>query len=296
MKPDDVKRVIGTSLSGLYMTGSSRDAIMHAVKGGKVMKKKASVSLAFILLLVCVSVTALALGGYFTMQEYFGNKDITKEFEENVIPIGKTFDNDYVRVTVGDGYFDSERFALTLNLESKDAKKPVYLYPKLWGYCGDRQLDIDVEGMRGDFMSGFLYPNLIKDDIWKGEFGFEGCLYEDEADSDVRWVFTMQVLAPNWPLIAIEPPEYDQSLSQEERDAQDDAYMQRYRDAYDSQKILASFGDSMVEFSAILPIPAGMTQEEWWRVPLGDQLVQCGAFTLVDTIECTYTTKQAESK
>ncbi len=296
MKPDDVKRVIGTSLSGLRMTGGSRDAILHKAKGERIVKKKASVSLVFAIVLVCVSVTALALSGYFSVQDYFSRRTTPVELGELVVPIGKTFDNEYMRVTIGDAYFDSERFALTLNLESKDHQKPVYLYPKLRGYCGDRQLDIDVEGMRGDFMSGFLYPNLTQDDFWKGEYGFEGCLYEDEADGDVRWVFTMQVLAPNWPLIAIEPSEDNQSLSEQERDARHDAYMQRYRDAYDSRQILVDDGEGLWGYTAMLPVPEGMTQEEWWRVPLGDQLLQSGAFSLVETIECTYTTKLPAGK
>lgn len=289
MKPNDVKRVIGKGLSDLKMTAGSRDAIIHRIKGGKVMKKKVSVSLVFAILLICVSATALALSGYFGMQEWFSRRTSPVDLEDKVVPIGKTFDNEYVSVTVGDAYFDSERFALTLSIDSKDAKKPVYLYPKLRGYCGDRQLDIDVEGMRADFMSGFLYPNLVKGDVWEGKYGFEGCLYGDEADGDVRWEFTMQVLAPNWPLMAQPDPVQDTSTSIE-------VYLEPFRDAYNNRTILVDNEDSLFGFSNALPIPQGMTEEDWWRVPLGDQLLQSGAFSLVDTIECTYTTNLAEDK
>lgn len=261
------------------------------------MKKKVSVSLVFAILLICVSVTALALSGYFSMQEYFSRRTSPVDLKDKVVPIGKTFDNEYVRVTVGDAYFDNKRFALTLNIDSKDAEKPVYLYPKLRGYCGDRLLDIDVEGMRADFMSGFLYPNLVKGDIWEGELGFEGCLYEDKADGDVRWVFTIQVLSPNWPVKA--QPDYvqpDMNRSEAEQEKQRLVREQAFRDAYNNRTILVDNGDSLFEFTSVLPTPLDMTQEEWWSVPLGDQLLQSGAFSLVETIECTYTTKPAEDQ
>ncbi len=250
-------------------------------------------------LLVAMLIVALLCGAAFAVIHYYSVRDYqaagkpSAEFEKLVVEIGETYENDYITLTVGDTIFDGERIALTMNLYSKDEAKPVFLFPQLKAYCGVRELMIDVEGMRGDFHSGFLYPNILTGDTLEHQYGVDAAVFNDAADGDVTWKLTMMVLAPNWPITNDTTVFHgaDRSMPQE-------AYVKRFRDAYENQQILATDGENLAAYvSAIAPDSYGaLTTDDPKYRTLGEELADSGAFTLVDTLECTFVTKTPEIK
>jgi hypothetical protein len=177
--------------------------------------------------------------------------------------------------------FDGKSISIAMDIQPIEGAGPVYLYPRLTATCNGRELEIDIEGCRGDFFSGFWVPE--KDGDLNGQYGVDACIYEGEADGDVQWKLSFMVLKPNWELA------YDLTvLHGDKSDPPMGEYMQRFRDAYAQKKILLAYGYSLVEFASIMPAPKGMTIEEYQLQRLGPQLAQSDAFTLAETVECTW--------
>lgn len=288
MKQNDWKRVY-TPVSQEF-----HEALLTAAQSVReeqpVMKKRIGI-LVVALVLALAAGTALAIVSHYSVRDYQAGGNPSAEFEEHIVELGKTYETDEITLTVGDAVFDGTGIAIAMDITSKNPDKPVYIYPKLTAWCGDRQLDLDIVGMRGDFMSGFLFPSL-DEDYREGKYGFDAVLYEDEADGPVTWNLTMQVLKPNWPVVRA------QEIVTKGADGQTlpiEVQLKPFRDAYENHEIWITNGDSPVEYAAALPVPEGMTEEEWWRERLGAQLAQSGAFTLADTLECTFVAAVPES-
>lgn len=236
-------------------------------------------ALIVVLILVLLAGTAFAIAAHYSVKDY--NRNNSKEFEQSITLIDKNYENEYFSLYVTDAVFDGKSISIAMDIQPKEGAGPVYLYPRLTATCNGRELETDIEGCRGDFFSGFWVPEKEVD--MNGQYGVDACIYDDEADGDVQWALSFMVLKPNWELA------YDQTvLHGDENDPPQDGYVQRFKDAYAQKKILLYDGYSLVEFASIMPAPKGMTTEEYQLQRLGPQLAQSEAFTLMETIECTW--------
>ncbi len=233
-----------------------------------------------ILILTLLAGTALAIATHYSVKDY--NKNSSEEFQKSITLIGKSYENEFFSLYVTDAVFDGRSISIAMDIKPKEGAEPVYLYPQLTAACNGRELPVDIEGCRGDFFSGFWVPDKEVD--LQGKYSVDACIYEDEADGDVQWALTFMVLKPNWEL-ANDLTEFrgDQS------DPPMDEYLRRFSDAYAQKKILLANGYSLVEYAVILPAPEGMSGEQYLNQRLGPQLAQSEAFTLTETIECTWT-------
>lgn len=268
------------------------DALLFALSEARAErpgKRRRLSLLAAVLIVALLCGTALALINYYSVRDYQGGGKPSAEFEKHILTLNQTYENDYITLTMGDTVSDGKSIALTMNISSKDESKPVFLYPVLEGYSGGRRLDIEVMGMRGLDQSGFLYPNLLEGDVLDHQYGLDATLFDDAADEDIQWMFTMRVLTPNWPIL-----NNATELHGDQNDPPMEEYMQSFRDAYANQHIMVTYGGELVAYEAVLPTPEGMTEEEWYDLRLPDRLVLSGAFTLADTIECSFTTELPE--
>ena len=283
MKQNDMKHVYTPIPQNFH---DAFFAAAHSVKEEQSVMKRKTWILAVALAVALMAGTALALVNHYSVRQYEAGESPSAAFEAHVVELDQAYENDYITLRVGDAVFDGNVLAVAMNLTAKDPAKPVYLCPKLTAVCGDRSLGLDIQGMRGDFMSGFVFPSLLEDKF-DGNYGFDVALYEDEADGDITWTFKLGVFAPNWPIK--NAPEHPIAGSAEDPAYKD--YMQSFRDAYDRKEILVTWGDSPVEYAWSQPLPKGMTSEEFAAMPLDEMLLRSGAFTQVDTIECIFTTK-----
>lgn len=228
------------------------------------------------LILALLAGTAFAIATHYSVKDY--NRNSSEEFQQNITLIDKNYENGYFSMYVTDAVFDGKSISIAMDILPKDGASPVYLYPKLTATCAGRELEVDIECCRGDFFSGFWIPE--KENDLKGQYSVDACIYEDEADGDVQWAMTFMVLKPNWEIAN------DQMIF--ESDPPFDEYMQRFKDAYAQKKILLASGYSLVEYASILPAPDVKTLEEYHNQRLGPQLSESEAFTLAETIECTW--------
>ena len=288
MKQADVRHAYDSVPQGFH---DALHRAVHDVQEEKPMKKTGIRILICALMLALACGTALAIVQHYSVRQYQTGGAPSAAFEKNITQVDHRFENDYITFTLTDAVFDGDAIALAMDILPKDPLRPVYLYPTLTALCDGRPLDLDIQGMRGDFSSGFLLPMQAGEDGHEGHFGFDAGLYEDEAAGDVTWTFTMQVLVPCWPV-----RNEESALVGAETREEFDAHMQRFREAYDGQEILVTGGDSLVEYAAMLPVPEGMTEEAARALRLGDALVASGAFTLADTLVCTFDTGLPEER
>lgn len=284
MKKADLKKVYSPTPAAFH------DALFtaaHAVEEEKIMKRKTWIwVLALVLVLACG--TAFAIANHYSVRQYQGGGSPSEAFEKHITTLNQTYENEYVSLTLGDAVFDGYDIAMAMNLEAKNPEKRVFLYPKLTATCNGRALDLDIQGMRGDFASGFVFPNLQEDGL-DGQYGFDATIYEDYADGDVTWDLTIQVLAPNYPIRDCEA-----SLDGTDNDMSIEEYLGLFSSAYANGEILTTYGDSLVEYAEGLPIPEGMDEEDYYALRLNERLLLSGAFTLADTIACTFDTPMPE--
>ena len=262
------------------------------VKDEQPVKKQHISLLVAVLIIALLCGTAFAFINYYSVRDYQASGNPSAAFEKLVVEIGKTYENDYITLTIGDAIFDGNNLAVAMNLSCKDETKPVYLFPKLEGDCGGQKLNMEVMGMRGDFMSGFLYPNLLRGDELDNNYGFDAELYEGIADGDVTWRFSLMVLAPNWRI------ENDPTvLHGDGSDPSMEEYRKIFRDAYESERILTTDGESLVSYIAsVYPDSYGaLPMDDPAYRSMGELLTDCGAFTLIETLECTFTTQMPEA-
>jgi hypothetical protein len=254
----------------------------HNIREGTQVKKqpfKTALIIALIIALLCTS--AVALNKIASVRDTWGGKPKTEDFLNHVIDLNKTYENEFMKLTLTDALFDGHEFEMAMNLEYKDAAKPVYLFPRTTAACNGENLYFDVEGMRGDFMSGFLYPNLIEGDAMNGDYGFSGVLMdEDVPGEEVTWTFALHILEPNWPV-------FDDSAEGGGTDGfSHEEYMAKFYKAYQNKQILTTWGESVVEYASEIEFRMDKGDEEFLR--LDEVLIQSGAFSLVDTIEYSF--------
>ncbi len=233
------------------------------------------------LILTLLAGTAYAIVTRYSVKDYYTNK--SEEYQKSITSIDKSYENEFFSLYVTDAVFDGKSIFIAMDITPIEGADPVYLYPRITATCEGKELPVDIEGCRGNFFSGFFVPDMEMD--FQGKYGVDACIYEAEAEGDVNWQLSFMVLKPNWELA------YDTTtLHGDENDPSQEEFAQLYRDAYAQKKILLEDGYGLNEFACILPTPDGMTDEEYQGLRgLGPQLALSEAFTLTETIECTWT-------
>lgn len=259
----------------------------HSVQEDRPMRKKTWV-IVLALLLVLAGGTALAIANYYSVREFQAKGNPSQAFESHVIAVDKAYENDYIKMTVTDAVFDGQSFAMAMNLESKDPAKQVFLIGTLTAACDGRELAVTTTGGRGDPWGGMLYPAMGGKDLYDGMLGVEAII-EDAVDGPVTWTVKMTVMKPNWPLV-----ENTVMLYGTENDPSPEAYTDMFKKAYDNQEIMVAHKESLAEYAMALPIPEGIGEDNWYQMYYGGMLAASGAFTDVDTIECTFIAPSVE--
>ena len=278
MKEFDLDRAFQPTTSSFH---ASMESALRKCKEDVPMKRfTLRTVLIAVLILVLLAGTAFAIVTHYSVKDY--NRNSSEEFQKNITLIDKSYENEFFSLYVTDAVFDGSSISIAMDIKPKEGVEPVYLYPRITAACGGQELPVEIVGCRGEFFSGFWVPDKEMD--FQGKYGVDACIYEGEADGDVQWALTFMVLKPNWELA------YDMTiLHGDESDPPMSEYMQRFRDAYAQKKILLAYGYALDEYSVILPAPEGMTLGQYQRQRLGPQLAQSEAFTLLETVECTWT-------
>lgn len=293
------RQSIDARLSGLEVSQGRQAAILRrALQRERPAPRKPLVTLALAIALMALAAAGLAVVLRFGVISYNRGQRDNAAFKAHILTVNQAYETDDFSLTVNEAVFDGMSLSFTMNILPKAGGEPVYIHPRVSAQCDGRPLLTDPESCLGDFFSGFWVPE--RDPLGpEGTYGADYVILEEDGDGvaeratairPVTWTLSFDVIKPNWPVQANET----------ELNGEDDPpfaeYMALFSNAYAARQILLAGGYSLVEYAAALPVPQGVTQEEWVSTRLSEQLVQSGAFSRVDTLEICFTTAEAAVK
>lgn len=262
------------------------------------MKRKVSLALVLTLVLLALGAVAYAVVSRYSVADYSGAGQMTEELQNSIVDIDETYENAYMTMTANDVLYDGETVTMAFNFTTKDPDMHLYLYPRLTAEVDGQTYVADVESFgAGDFMSGFVYPFLPGHDLAAQGYGFglDAVLLDDDCNlirpaGEVRWTLTMKVFKPNFE-VEYADVVFDGTESEEEMQQKMDVFAQAFRE----HKILVTNDTSLAEWDSQIPIPDGMTEEEWYGMEPFESLTISGAYDLMDVVKISFTTQVPEN-
>ena len=295
-RDNEFRRAVDARLSGLSVSpGRQMEILRRAQEEEQPVKRKISVSLALAVALLLLTMAAGVAATTYGVLDFNGTQKDNPEYTRHILQIDQSLTNDYFTMTINEAVFDSISLSMTMEIQPVPGAEPVYVRPRITAECGGETLVTDIESCTGgDFWSGFWLP---QDEEWgnDGHYGVDCAVITDDEEhttydtqnEPVTWTVTFDVIKPEWPVETVDNQLYD-DMDQSEEDFR--AYEQAHKDAYENHIILLSVYGDLVGFDAGLPVPDGMTEEEWWDTPLDERLVRSGAFSRVDVLTASFTT------
>lgn len=261
---------------------------LDQLEEGEKMKKKMRWSLTMALVLVLMlAVTAAAVVAKYSVQKY-----IDPKFADQVTQIGEEYENEWMKLSINDAISDNMRMSFAMNMAHREGAAEVYVFPVITAESQGQALDVDIES-GFELFDGVWLPEKVENPAGEGNYAADLFIMDDvlpAPQGDITWMLTFHVLRPNWP-IELDP--YSLKGYYESDRIDHEAYEQTFRDAYRDKKILLTYGDATVEYSAYLPVPSGMDGDEFLRMRQWEKLVRSGAFDEVDSFSRSFTTKKA---
>lgn len=288
-----IRQAIDARLSGAAPDPGLRARVLREVRGEYKVKKKIPAGLVLALGILLLAATACAAAVRYGIMDYNRRYAENEAYQEHILQIDETHENDFVTLTVNEAVFDGTSFSMTMNIEPKEGAGEVYIMPRVTAMAGDRALDVDIEGCSGgDFFSGFFVPGLGEmsrnDGCYGADYAIltegEDGLVLDTEEEPVTWTVTFDILRPEYPVREVET-----MLGGDDTDIPYEVYMAQFSDAYACGEILLVYG-SPVEYASVLPVPEGMSRDAWYSLHIEDRLAASDAFTRVEKLTISFTT------
>lgn len=260
-----------------------REAVLQAVstyREEEAMRKPYKMILATALALMLLCGTAFAIVNHYSVRDYVAAGKPSAAFEEAIVPLETTATACGLSFTLGDAVFDGKDLAFTMNMTAEEGASPLYVHPKLRGFCGERELDVDYSGFDMAYNFGFLLPSADPLYAMDADQGVAASLYRDTAEGEVTWQYTLYLYRPLGELVGIS----DRQPAEESYDAWED----RIRALHNEGKIVCRYGVGISDY-----LDAVVTEYVPDRT-FDERLMSTGMFELADTITFEFTTAVPE--
>lgn len=290
-------------------TRQAFEATVHRLREEPAMRRKLTWVPALILALALLCGTALALINHFSVRDLHDYVDPNVPIEENITTIHERYENDHVEIYFGDALFDGQNFTIAFELTPKNPDERVLLYPILTAEWGGEPLNAYMYSGVAGIDQGILYPSRGGTEMIWHDYGIEAVAYDDTQinfkaytfgekpaqdqtgakQGPVAWTLRMLTLAPNWPIIFDNDPMVmeDPALSGRSED--------RMQTAYERGIILATGINDVMPYAFALPVPEGYDAMAWDALPYHERLIESGAFSLADAVDCVFETPVPET-
>lgn len=266
-----------------------REAVLQTVstyREEETMRKPFKMILATALALMLLCGTAFAIVNHYSVRDYVADGKPSGAFEEAIVPLGTTATACGLSFTLGDAVFDGKDLAFTLTMTVGEGASPLYVYPRLQGFCGERALDVDYWGFGGAYDFGFLLPGTDPAYALAADQGVNASLYNDAADGPVTWRYTLTLLRPTGELVEIRDWEpAAESFA---------AFEEQLRALHAEGKIGCSYGVDITDYlDAVTSTPTDETGRALPRT-WDERMLSIGLFETADTITFEFTTAVPE--
>lgn len=266
-----------------------REAVLQAVstyREEETMRKPFKLILALALALMLLCGTAFAIVNHYSVRDYVADGRPSVAFEETIVPLGTTATACGLSFTLGDAVFDGKDLAFTMTMSANEGASPLYVFPRLQGFCGERALDVDYWGFGGAYDFGFIMPGTNPEYALAVDQGVNASLYNDAADSPVTWRYTLTLYRPTGELVEI--GDWEPAAESYE------AFEEQLRALHAQGQIGCSYG---VDIDDYLDAVTSVSLDEAGRaVPCTyeERLLSTGLFEVADTITFEFTTAMPE--
>lgn len=260
-----------------------RDAVLQAVstyQEEKAMRKPYKMILAAALVLMLLCGTAFAIVSYYSVRDYLADGQPSLALEEAIVPLETTATARGLSFTLGDAVFDGKDLVFTMTMAAAEDAAPLYIYPELRAFCGERELNVDYSGFDMAYNFGFLYPSATPLYTMDANRGITASLYRDTAEGEVTWQYTLHLYRPLGELVEIS----DWKPAEETFDAWEDGI----RALHSEGKIACWHGVDISDY-----LDAVVTDSVPVRT-FADRLMATGMFELADAITFEFTTAVPE--
>jgi hypothetical protein len=236
------------------------------------------------LVIVLLAGTAVAFNALFSVKDR-----IDPRFVSQVTEISDRHSNQWLDLHITDAWSDSKRLTLALTMTHKPGAQEVYVFPMLTARSLGQKLDVDIEN-GFELMDGEWLPARSENWYGPGNHLIDATIMEDilpPAQGDIEWTLTFHVLRTDWDI------QIDQHTAKGSFDRNGIShvdFIKQFEEAYRNQVVLLTYGDTTVEYSAMLPTPRGMDEETWDITPTWERLVRSGAFAEVDRFSRSFVT------
>jgi len=146
-----------------------RDAVLQAVstyREERYMRKPYKVVLMAAVIVMLLCSTAFALVHFYSVRDYLADGQPSAALEEAIVPLETTATSNGLSFTLGDAVFDGQDLVFTMTMAAEEEASPLYVYPTLRGFSGDRELNGDYSGFDMAYNFGFLLPSATRPAQW----------------------------------------------------------------------------------------------------------------------------------
>ena len=154
--------------------------------------------------------------------------------------------------------------------------------------CGGRA-QATAFGLPEKTSVGAFYDGILLNPADSGSFNLDVRLNDriPNPDEPVQWSLDFDVLTPNFP---INPAQLTITEDGDSRILTWDNMERDCLTAYQNGQILTDGLDSLFSYALYLPVPNGMTEDEWEQTDLENRLILSGAFDLSEQLHCNFIT------
>lgn len=96
----------------------------------------------------------------------------------------------------GDAVFDGSNLAFTQDIHAAEGAKPVYVYPRMQAFCGEKVLHVDNQGAEQLAPAGGFIPSVGDTPFTGGSMGVKAKVDPDEVTGEVTWRYTFSLYEP----------------------------------------------------------------------------------------------------
>lgn len=305
MKTDEAVRneictALDRRLSSVVEQPYSQQKMLRLVRGEEKPMKKASIGFVIIIALLVLSMTVALATGCFGILDFRKDLSENQELIDHIIPLGQTYENEYLSIQVNETAFDGTNLTLTLDVNPKEDADSVYVIPTIKAEADGKQYDTFVEFANGDFSNGFWVPaveGVISSDTSHGVIA-RLVNIDDNGDelpipalNNVTWTISFDVFRADYNIVVQDYPNPSDDSDEMLTDNMDtDLYAQECVKAYENHQILLVPEGSLLWYIAEIPQADGIPGGEKSFEELRQSIAQCDAFTLVDQPVFTFAT------
>lgn len=239
-----VKQSINTVLSFMREDPWLAQRIMNEEREEPKVKKKFSLGLALLIVLLLLTSAGIAVVNTFGILDYVPHQAGNAAYTERIMTIGQRWEGEYFSAAIHEAVFDGMKMTFTMSIEPKEGAAPVYVIPHIRATANGQPLNLWVMGGNGGFSDdGFWVPDIMPDFGYDYEGWAVNVALSDDAltyapsAENIEWEIDFDVLHTDWPILFTE--EDESAIDEPEWTEADYAvYEQQFADAYRNRQVL----------------------------------------------------------